>query len=69
MFEQIRFTNQIKKTRFLLRKNRFFKIHYRTKRDTYRLNQILSYQKLININQCQKLTNVFKIRQLQQKIH
>ena len=51
--------------RFLSRKNRFFKIYYRKKRDTYRFNQISNNQKLININQYQKITNVFKIRQLQ----
>ena len=39
-----------KKYVFYKKINRFFKIHYRTKRNTYRLNQISNNQKLININ-------------------
>ena len=55
--------------RFLSRKNRFFELHYRTKRNSHRFNQVTNNQELINIYQYQKITNVFKIRQLQKKVH
>ena len=62
MFEQTKFTNQIEKIYFLSKRNRLFKIYYRTKRYTYQFDQISSNQELININQSQEITNVFKIR-------
>ena len=55
----MRFTNKIKKIRFLSKRNQFFKLYYRTKRDTYQFNQISNNQKLININRCRKITNIF----------